>query len=126
MEDSLVLPGFVEDEDLPRLYRRCSAFVFSSEYEGFGLPPLEALACGTVPLVLNRTSLAEVYQGMAGMVERADPESIRRGLEGLLEDEDLRRGMLDRFVERRSRFSWRKAAADLSRLIRKTVGWGRL
>jgi glycosyltransferase involved in cell wall biosynthesis len=114
------------DADLPTFYSTCDVFVYCSDYEGFGLPPLEALACGTVPLVLNRTSLAEVYTGMAALVEGADPESIRRGLERLLSGDDLRRGMLENFAGRRPRFSWRKAAEDLGRLIREIVGGSRL
>jgi len=114
------------DEDLPAFYSACDVFVYCSDYEGFGLPPLEALACGTVPLVLNRTSLAEVYAGMAGLLEQADPESIYRGLEELLQAETLRQEKLGEFNRQRSRFSWQRAGEELAGLIRKVVGGTRL
>lgn len=125
-EDWILWEQRMGDEDLPAFYSACDVFVYCSDYEGFGLPPLEALACGTVPLVMDRTSLAEVYAGMAGMVKGADPEHIYQGLALLLEGENLRREMLQCFIERRSRFSWRKAAEDLGRLIRGIVGGARL
>ena len=125
-EDWILWEQEMGDGDLPAFYSACDVFVYCSDYEGFGLPPLEALACGTVPLVLDRSSLAEVYAGMAGMAEGADPGLIRQGLERLLGGDDLRRGMLERFVERRPRFSWRKAAEDLGRLVREIVGGSRL
>ncbi len=110
------------DKDLPAFYSCCDVFVYLSAYEGFGLPPLEALACGTVPLVLNRTSLAEVFKDMAVLVENPDPEEVRAGLELAVSDFDLKSHLQDRFAEQRSHFVWEKAGEEISRIIREIVG----
>lgn len=107
------------DEDLPIFYSALEAFAYLSEYEGFGLPPLEALACGTVPVLLNMTSLKEVFKDMAVMVEEPDVSSIKAGLETALCDLIYRETLLKRFSEARPRFSWKNAARDLREIIGK-------
>jgi glycosyltransferase involved in cell wall biosynthesis len=125
-EDWILWEEGLEDEDLPLFYSGCDVFCFLSDYEGFGIPPLESLACGTIPLVLNRTSLAEVYTGMAVMTDRADPGEIRTGLELALSDEAKRAAVLAVFEERRPLFAWQKAGKELFRIIRQTVGATRI
>ena len=125
-EDWILWEEGLGDEDLPLFYSGCDAFCYLSDYEGFGIPPLEALACGTVPLVLNRTSLAEIYSGMSVLVDRADPEEIRLGLEAALSDEAKKAAVLAAFEECRPGFSWQLAGEKLFRIIRQTVGAGRI
>jgi len=125
-EDWILWEEGLGDEDLPLFYSGCDAFCYLSDYEGFGIPPLEALACGTVPLVLNRTSLAEIYSGMSVLVDRTDPEEIRLGLEAALSDEAKKAAVLAAFEECRPGFSWQQAGEKLFRIIRQTVGAGRL
>jgi glycosyltransferase involved in cell wall biosynthesis len=125
-EDWILWEEGLGDEDLPLFYSGCDTFCYLSDYEGFGIPPLEALACGTVPLVLNRTSLAEIYSGMSVLVERPDPEDIRLGLETALSDAAKKASVLAAFEERRPGFSWQLAGEKLFRIIRQTVGAGRI
>lgn len=121
-EDWILWEQGLEDRDLPVFYSGCDVFVYLSAYEGFGLPPLEALACGTVPLILNRTSLAEVYRDMAVLVEDPDPEQVRAGLELAVSDKYLKPRLLDRFSERRSLFAWDQAGEKISGIIQEIAG----
>ena len=76
--------------------------------------------------MLNRTSLAEIYSGMSVLVDRADPEEIRLGLEAALSDEAKKAAVLAAFEECRPGFSWQLAGEKLFRIIRQTVGAGRI
>jgi len=108
-EDVCVL-GFVPQEDLPTLYSMAEIFAFPSLYEGFGLPPLEAMACDTPVLTSDRGSLPEVVGDAALVVDPEDPSSIAVGLRQLLEDAALRDTLIARGRERVRRYTWRQAA----------------
>ncbi len=125
-EEGILWEQGVGDGEISLFYSACDAFVYLSDYEGFGLPPLEALACGTAPLVLNRTSLAEVYSGMAVMVDRPDPREVCAALDKVLTDEALRRRILAGFELRKDQFSWRSAGREVNRMLRSVVGASRL
>ncbi|HCS47313.1 MAG TPA: hypothetical protein DIW61_03275 [Candidatus Aminicenantes bacterium] len=103
--------------DLPVFYSSLDAFAYLSEYEGFGFPPLEALSCGTPSVLLDRSSLAEVFTGLAVMVKEPDEKEIAAALRAVLTDEEKRAGILAEFERRRPQFSWARAAAELGRLI---------
>lgn len=109
------------DRELPMFYSSLEAFAYLSEYEGFGLPPLEALACGTVPVLLNEASLGEVYADKAVMVDGFDHKMISRGLETALADKSQRESILTRFSEQRTNFSWRRAAVDFAQIIENVL-----
>jgi len=116
LEEKIVFPGFVADEHLPALYNLADLFVFPSLYEGFGLPPLEALACGTPVITSNASSLPEVV-GQAGlMVEATDVEALAEAMKRVLEDDALREGMVIKGLEQAKKFTWEKAAAKLLNL----------
>ncbi len=121
-EDWILWEQGLQDQDLAVFYSSCAVFVYLSAYEGFGLPPLEALACGTIPLVLNKTSLAEVYPELAVLVEDSDPELVRAGLEIALSDHNLNERLLARFAELRPLFDWDQAGAKISRIIQEILG----
>jgi len=104
--------GRVPDGDLPALYRQAIALVYASHYEGFGLPPLEAMACGTPVLVARNSSLPEVV-GEAGLYCGTDAESIADQLSVLLNDEGLRAHLRNAGLERAKRFSWEQAAREV-------------
>jgi glycosyltransferase involved in cell wall biosynthesis len=108
------------EEELPVFYSSLDALAYLSEYEGFGLPPLEALACGTPPVLLERSSLAEIFSGLAIMVKRPEETEISAALRTALTDEKTRSGILSEFEKRRPQFSWAKSARELARLIGET------
>jgi glycosyltransferase involved in cell wall biosynthesis len=104
--------GRVDDADLPALYNGALFLAYPTLYEGFGLPALEAMACGTAVLTSNVSSLPEIV-GQAGVyVEPKDIESITQGLRLLLDDNQLRQELVEKGVERAKSFNWRKAAEE--------------
>jgi len=113
LQGDVLFPGFVADEDLPALYNLAEAFVLPSLYEGFGLPPLEAMACGTPVVTSNVSSLPEVVGDAGLMVEPADVESLAVAIERVLEDGGLRREMVQRGLARAKEFTWERAARRL-------------
>ena len=121
IEDRVVMTGFVPDEDLPALYSGSEIFAFPSLYEGFGLPPVEALACGTAVLCSNAASLPEVV-GDAGLLADPTPESFADGLETLMGDEKLRSALRVKGLSRAREFSWEASAKLLLGVIETTVG----
>ena len=104
--DRLVFLGPVPDEQLPRLYRGAVAFVFPSLHEGFGLPPLEAMACGTPVVSSLATSLPEVVGDAAVAVDPLDVDSIANGIDRIVSDEQLRAELRVRGLAQAARFSW--------------------
>lgn len=104
------LCDFVPDGDLPALLTGAAAFLLPSLYEGFGLPVLEAMACGTPVLTSNRSSLPEVAGDAALLVDPEDPEAIAEGIARLLGDTSYRRGLARRGLQRARRFSWADTA----------------
>jgi glycosyltransferase involved in cell wall biosynthesis len=109
--------GYVDDEDLPALYTLADAFVFASLYEGFGLPPLEAMRCGTPVVCSSAASLPEVVGDAAVLVDPRDVGSIREAVEALLRNEERRRELEDRGATHVERFSWRATAARILEVI---------
>jgi glycosyltransferase involved in cell wall biosynthesis len=108
----------IPDPDIPLFYSSLDVFAYLSEYEGFGLPPLEALACGTVPVVRETSSLREIFQGSALMVNSAEPGEIGKVLKTALIDLPTRESFLARFALERAKFSWDRAARELASLIK--------
>ncbi|HIE12725.1 MAG TPA: glycosyltransferase family 1 protein [Desulfotomaculum sp.] len=102
--------GYVADEDLPALYGGATVFAFPSLYEGFGLPPLEAMACGTPVVVSNVASLPEVVGDAGVYVDPYDVEDIARGIYRVLADEGLRRRLREKGLARAKLFTWEKTA----------------
>ncbi len=111
----------MREEELPIFYSAIDTFAYLSEYEGFGLPPLEALACGAVPVVLDRSSLREVYQGLAVMVDDPKTIPVREALERAMTDDKEKQNILERFEERRSQHEWPKIAEEFSLMIKNLV-----
>lgn len=106
----IVLAGYVTDEQLRALYSSCRAFVYPSLYEGFGLPPLEAMSCGA-PVVAGRAqAVAEVTGGAARLFDSRDTADLARALLELLGDENARRALADAGLKRAAHFSWQRTA----------------
>jgi glycosyltransferase involved in cell wall biosynthesis len=98
--------GYMPEETLAVMYRLAGVFVFPSLYEGFGLPPLEAMASGTPVVTSNVSSLPEVAGDAAILVDPYDPHAIADGIERVLTDEELRRGLRAKGIARAKQFSW--------------------
>jgi glycosyltransferase involved in cell wall biosynthesis len=117
LNDRVHFVGFVPDEDLPAFYNRAELLLFPSLYEGFGIPVLEAMACGC-PVVTSTTGCtAEVAGGAAELVDPYDVDSIRAGMERVLTDPGVRRQMIDRGLKRCREFSWKRTAAAMLELF---------
>ena len=103
---------FVPEEDKPLLYAAADLFVFPSLYEGFGLPPLEAMACGT-PVVCSRAaSLPEIVGDGGLLVDPADVGALAEAMRAVLADETMRSGLRARGLAQAARFSWRRTADE--------------
>ena len=105
--------GFVPPSHLPTLLRQAEALAYPSLYEGFGLPPLEAMACGTPVLTSNTTSLPEAVGDAAVCVDAADLHALTEGLSQVLFDTELRRTLQARGLTRAARFTWKRSAREL-------------
>jgi glycosyltransferase involved in cell wall biosynthesis len=115
----IIFPGFADDEDLPALYRAAELFVFPSLYEGFGLPPLEAMACGTPVVTSNVSSLPEVV-GDAGLtVDPTDIYALAGAMSRALQDPQLRQQMIQRGLARAAEFTWLRAAEQLGQVYQQ-------
>ena len=114
--------GFVPHETLAALYRMATVFAFPSLYEGFGLPPLEAMACGT-PVVTSRiSSLPEVVGDGALLVDPYNEEEIAQGISRVLDDEDLRARLVERGLKRAASFSWERSVRQIHAGYLKALG----
>ena len=105
--------GFVDDEDLPALYSLAEVFVFPSLYEGFGIPVLEAMACGTPVVTSNNSSLPEAAGSAALMVEATDSTKLAEAMAKVLTDAELCRRMITAGYDQASRFTWQRSARAL-------------
>ncbi len=126
LEDSVVLTGFVPEEDLPALYSGAAAFVCVSLYEGFGLPLLEAMACGTPVLASDCSSIPEVVGDAGLLVDPLEPGEIAAGLERLAGDAGLAEKLSARGRERARLFTWEKAAGSILGLYDGAAGGGKV
>ncbi len=115
LEDVVRFLGPVPEEDKPALYSAAAVFAFLSEYEGFGLPPLEAMACGAAVLCADNSSLPEVVGEAGVLVNRDDEAAVLAALERLLADEEWRTELGRRGRERAATFSWERTARETLR-----------
>ncbi len=113
----LRFPGYIASEDVPALLTGAVAFAFPSLYEGFGLPVLEAMACGTPVLCSNATSLPEVAGEAALLVNPHNTDALGSALQRLLRDETLRCDLIARGFERVKRFSWDASVRQIAEII---------
>lgn len=109
--------GFVDEEDKALLYQHALAFLYPSFYEGFGLPILEAMACGTPVITSDCSAMPEVAGDAAILVNPNDPHELKQAMDELYRDDALRKALTERGLERAAQFSWEKAAEELHLLF---------
>jgi glycosyltransferase involved in cell wall biosynthesis len=110
LTDEVHFAGFVPAEDLPLWYNAADLFVYPSMYEGFGLPPLEAMACGTAVITSTASSLPEVVGKAGQLVDPTDTDALATAMEQVLGDRDLQQQMQAAGLVQAGDFSWEKAA----------------
>lgn len=114
---NIILTGRITDKELSNLYRHAAVFVFPSLYEGFGLPVIEAMACGCPVIASNLSSLPEVCADAAYFVNPNDSDEIAYGIKKIIENNDLRNFYIQKGFKRHKDFSWRASALKLKSII---------
>jgi glycosyltransferase involved in cell wall biosynthesis len=121
LEGSVLFPGFIDDDDLPAVYSAATIFVFPSLCEGFGLPPLEAMACGTPCVVSNSSSLPEVTGSAALLFDPTSLDGFEDCVTRVLTDPDLYATLQQEGLRQAARFSWRRAAEETLAVYRSVL-----
>ena len=122
VEESVIFTGWVSEEDKPALLSEAVAFLFPSLYEGFGLPALEAMACGIPVIASNRSSLPEVVGEGGILVEPTDVEALAEAMGTLLVDDALRAELRRKALAQAAKFSWEKTALETLAVYRRVAG----
>jgi glycosyltransferase involved in cell wall biosynthesis len=121
LRDAVLFPGFVPDAELSLWYSAADVFVYPSLYEGFGLPPLEAMACG-VPVIVSRSSSLPEAVGEAGvLVDPHDPEALAQEMGALLADKERRVALIERGLARAAQLTWRATAAATAAVYHRVL-----
>jgi glycosyltransferase involved in cell wall biosynthesis len=123
--DDIVMTGYVPEKDLPVLYRNAMAFVYPSLFEGFGLPPVEAMACGTPVITSDLSSLPEIVGSAALLVNPYDEGEIANAIVRLLTDTALRRRLAIDGAARAKTFTWESTADKTLALYHQSCKWPR-
>ena len=112
LEDDIIFTGFLENSDLPILYNGADLFVYPSYYEGFGLPPLEAMSCKTAVITSNLTSIPEVTGDSAILINPYHSTELNNSLFNVLNNDTLRNELSEKGYKRSLQFSWRQTAEN--------------
>lgn len=118
---NVIKTGYIPEGDLPALYSGATLFIYPSIYEGFGLPPLEAMACGTAVITSNVSSLPEVVGDAGVLVHPQDVEKLADEMEDLLTNPSRREILCKRGLERSKQFTWEKCAAQTLKVYNQVV-----
>ena len=118
----VVFTGYIDDADMPALLSGAIIFLFPSLYEGFGLPPLEAMACGVPVLTSTAASLPEVVGEAAVMVDPYNTEEIKDGIIRLIHDVNLRKSLSAKGLEHAKQFSWTRSAEIIMEVYKNLTG----
>ena len=113
LRDRISLTGYIANTDLPAIYSQCSAFLYPSLRESFGIPILEAMACGAPVVTSNTSSMPEVAGEAASLADPSDPEQIARHMELIVTDTGYRNRLISLGFQQSARFSWRSMAREI-------------
>lgn len=113
--------GFAPDEDLPILYNGCDLFVYPSYYEGFGLPPLEAMSCGTPVITSNITSIPEVVGDAGILIDPYNETQLEKAMFNVLQNEDLRNDLSKKGLNRSKLFNWENTAKNTLKVYENVI-----
>ena len=113
MQDRVQFTGYIDDIDLPLVYNLAEVFVFPSLYEGFGIPPLEAMSCGVPVVAADNSSLPEAVGDAGLLVDAEDVEALAAALTQVLDDTALRQTLIERGLAHAKKFTWERAARTL-------------
>ena len=119
LKNSVIIPGYIKDEDISHLYAKADLFAYPSLYEGFGLPIIEAMACGTPVLTSKVAATSEVAGNAAYLVEPNDYNEIYEGLNQIINNNSLRQSLIRKSEERIKEFSWRKTAEKVLQILQE-------
>ena len=112
IEDKVIFPGFISMNHIPFMYNACELFVYPSFYEGFGLPPIEAMACGVPVITSNVTSIPEIVKDSTVLVNPYDINELSEKMYDVLHDNALRHSLIKKGLKRASSLTWDNTAAN--------------
>ena len=121
LKGAVIFLDYVKDKELLALYNTCKFFVMPSLYEGFGLPPLEAMACGAPVIVSNRSSLPEVVGEAALLVDPYSVEDLQEKINILLRRRDIRKELEKKSIVQAQRFSWEQTARKTYQVFKQVL-----
>ena len=116
---AIIREDYIGEKDLPVLYNLAECSVYLSDYEGFGLPPLESMACGTPVITSRETALIETGGEAVVFVDSHNPDDIYNKIKKILADEDFRKERIEMGFENLKRFSWEKCARETLETFKK-------
>jgi glycosyltransferase involved in cell wall biosynthesis len=122
LSESVVVTGYIPEGELPALYSGALCFVYPSYFEGFGLPPLEAMQCGVPVIVGDQTSLPEVVADAGILVDPFDVEALAGAIEKVISDSNLRAELSVQGLARAKLFGWQETARQTLKVYRKAAG----
>lgn len=120
-KDDIIFTGFIEDKDKPAVYNLAEVFVYPSFYEGFGFPPLEAMACGTPVITSSVSSLPEIIDNAGLLVDPYNINEITEAMMQVILDKHLRESFREKGLERVKEFGWERCAKEMLREIESQI-----
>ena len=124
LKEDVIFTGYVPVNELPIFYNAAEIFCYPSFYEGFGLPPIEAMACGTPTIASNSTSIPELLEDAAIYIDPYNPWDIGEKLLNLLDNENLRYDMYFKGLKQSNKFSWKKTGLETIEILKTIANKG--
>jgi len=121
LADRILLTGYVVNTDLPAIYCQCKVFLYPSLRESFGIPMLEAMACGVPVITSNTSSMPEIAGDAAVIIDPFKPEEITRAMINLVTDDNLRSKLISKGLDRSKLFTWKKMAEEVLSIYKNIV-----